>query len=164
MARTKNMEGVSHNTQTKFAVSNGRGWKHESIISRIQPRFRLPTCEEIDEKWRKHFAELERTRPERAAKFIQGGIKAGVYIVDGDSIKIADGCLNRAFFCCSVGEVAHCGDLFYEAMKYYDRFRYVFTKKADRTPAEPQDLVDAQKALETWLTDNYRRFVLKTVK
>ena len=163
MART-NMEGISHNMRTKFPVSNGRGWKDVSIISQCQPRFRLPTVEETDEKWRKHFAELERTRPERASKFIQGGIKAGVYIVEGDSIKIADGCLTRAFFCCSVGEVAHRGDLYYEAMKYYDVFRGVFTKKSDRTPAEPQDLVDAQKALETWLTDNYRRFVLKTVK
>ena len=104
MARTKNMEGISHNTQTKFRVRSGRGWKDVSVISQGQPRFRLPTVEETDEKWRKRFAELERTRLERAAKFIQGGINAGVYIVDGDSIKIADGCLNRAFFCCSEGE------------------------------------------------------------
>lgn len=159
MART-NMEGISHNMQTKFPVHNGRGWAFESIINPAQPSFSPDGweyyCKKMDEK--------AATRASRAAKFIEDGIKAGVYTIQDNGIVVADDRLKNAFFCAYAGDVGHCGDLYYEAMLYFDRDKLVITRKRDRAPADRKEQFEAKAALEKWLTDNYRRFVSKTVK
>lgn len=145
MARTKNMEGIINPGQLNPAQPSVSpdGWEYY--------------CKKMDEK--------AATRASRSAKFIEDGIKAGVYTIQDDGIVVADDRLKNAFFCAFAGgDVGHCGDLYYEAMLYFDRDKLVITRKRDRAPADRKEQLEAKAALEKWLTDNYRRFVLKTVK
>ncbi len=141
------MEGISHNMRTKFPVSNGLGCKDVSIISSVLPAFSSDGweyyCKKMDEK--------AATRASRAAKFIEDGINAGVYTIVDDKVTVKDDRLTVAFFAMCHGDPGHRGELYYAAHKFFDWVKNVIS--------EPKK---AKNALEAWLTDNYRRFVLKS--
>lgn len=143
---------IGSNIQTEFHVPHGRGWKTVSIIDKSQSASTSSSAWVGDgywDAWCKRMAEKESRRPERTRKFIEDGLKHGVYRIEGSRVVITEGNVRKACFCMAHGDSGHCGELYWKAMKGYDWERHELLA--------PES--EVKKAVEDWLTDNWFNYL-----
>jgi hypothetical protein len=94
-------------------------------------------------------AEKESRVVERTRTFIEGGLKHGVYRIEGGRVVVTDGNVKKSCFCMVHGDVGHAGELYWKARRGYDWVRNELT--------EPES--EVKKLLEDWLTDNWFNYL-----
>lgn len=135
--------------QTKFVVTSksGRERREKSIIDE------RPDAPWVGDggwdAWCKRMAEKESRVVERTRAFIEGGLKHGVYRIEGGRVVVTDGNVKKSCFCMVHGDVGHAGELYWKAREGYDWVRNELT--------EPES--EVKKLLEDWLTDNWFNYL-----
>ena len=99
--------------------------------------------------WCKRMADKESRAVERTRSFIEGGLKHGVYRIEGGRVVVTDKNVKKSCFCMVHGDVGHAGELYWKAREGYDWVRNELT--------EPES--EVKKLLEDWLTDNWFNYL-----